>query len=271
MYPYNFKPQESGVKHNKVFIVMPFDDKYDAVFTNLIEPATKKANEILGFSEEMSLEAYRTKDDIRTTSGWINVLEYLFTSQIIIGVLTDYNPNVFYELGIAHATESITRQILIADNNHEPTFDTKDLIYYKYDPDNLSLSVEPLAAKIADAIKWHKIEEERLIQKARRFISPFGLDVAIIYGKNKNFHIHKDKEDEYGYGKEAYEKHFKGLENLCQNGLVGLNTKTVSDDFSMHIEYSYYWTNLGNDLLFSLKIIDEKELNDRRVKMPESF
>jgi hypothetical protein len=220
----------------------------------------------------MSLEAYRTKDDIRTTSGWINVLEYLFTSQIIIGVLTDYNPNVFYELGIAHATEPITRQILIADNNHEPTFDTKDLIYYKYDPDNLSLSVEPLAAKLADAIKWYKIEEEGLIQKARRFISPFGLDIALKYGGNRNFHIHKEKEVEYIYGKETYEQHLKGLENLCQNGLTGLNTNPIkNNNTAVRIEYSYYWTNLGNDLLFSLKIIDEKELTDRRVKMPESF
>ncbi|MEW6410328.1 MAG: hypothetical protein AB1488_09515 [Nitrospirota bacterium] len=274
MYPYNFKPQEAGIKHNKVFVVMPFDEKYDALFTSLIEPATKKANEILGFSGEMSLEAYRTKDDIRTTSGWINVLEYLFTSQIIIGVLTDYNPNVFYELGIAHATEPITRQILIADKNHEPTFDTKDLIYYKYDSDNLNLSIEPLAAKVADAINWYKIEEERVIQKTRRFISPYGLDVTVKYGKQKNFHLHMDKADEYEstYGKGAFEKHLKGLENLCQHGLLGLNTKTIKSDGSgVHIEYSYYWTNLGNDLLFYLKIIDEKELKDRRVRMPESF
>ena len=274
MYPYNFKPQETGIKHNEVFIVMPFDKKYDVIFSNLIDPATKKANEILGFTGEMSLKAYRTKDDIRTTSGWINVLEHLFTAQIIIGVLTSYNPNVFYELGIAHATEPITRQILIADNVHKPTFDIKDLIYYEYDPDNLNLSVEPLAVKIADAIKWDKIEEERMIQKARRFISPYGLDVTVKYGKQRNFHLHMDKAEEYEstYGKGAFEKHLKGLENLCQNGLIGLNTKTIkSDDTGVHIEYSYYWTNLGNDVLYFLKIIDEKDLKDRRAEIPESF
>jgi len=274
MYPYNFIPRETGIRHSEVFVVMPFDEKYDAVFSNLIEPATKKANEMLNLYGEMSLKAYRTKDDIRTTSGWINVLEHLLTAQIVIGVLTDYNPNVFYELGIAHATEPMTRQILIADKNHEPTFDTKDLIYYKYDPDNLNLSVEPLAAKIADAISWYKIEEERIIQKARRFISPYGLDVTVKYGKHKNFHLHMDKADEYesSHGKGTFEKHLRGLENLCQNGLIGLNTKTIkSGDTGVHIEYSYYWTNLGNDVLYFLKVIDEKELIDRRIKIPESF
>ena len=52
------------------------------------------------------------------------------TAQIVLGVLTDDNPNVFYELGIAHATQPITRQILIAENGYKPRFDTKDLIYY---------------------------------------------------------------------------------------------------------------------------------------------
>jgi len=274
MYPYNFKPQETGIKHNKVFVVMPFDEKYDAIFISLIEPATKKANEMLGFSGEISLEAYRTKDDIRTTSGWINVLEYLFTSQIIIGVLTDYNPNVFYELGIAHATEPITRQILIADKNHEPTFDTKDIIYYKYDPDNLNLSIEPLAVKIADAIKWHKIEEEKIIQKARRLISPYGLLVVVNYGKQENINFRLDNADEYEskHGKGAFEKHLRGLENLCQNGLLGLNTRPIKiDNTGIVIEYSYYWTHLGNDILFYLEIIGEKELKDRRGKPPKSF
>ncbi len=83
-----------------------------------------------------------------------------------------------------------------------------------------------------------------------------------------------DKADEYEstHGKGAFEKHLKGLENLCQNGLIGLNTKTIeSDNTGVYIEYSYYWTNLGNDVLRFLQIIDEKELIDRRSKIPESF
>lgn len=272
MYPYNFKPQETGIRHTEIFVVMPFDKKYDAIFSNLIEPATQKANELLGLSVEMFLKAYRTKDDIRTTSGWINVLEHLFTAQIIMGILTSYNPNVYYELGIAHATEPIARQILIADKNHKPTFDTKDLIYYQYDPNNLNLSVEPLAEKIKEAIDWYKLEEERVIQRVRRLISPFGLDVIMLYGKDNNFHLHRNKtEYESKYGDGTFELHLRGLENLCQNGLIGLNTKTEESERGIQIEYSYYWTNLGNDVLHSLEIIAVEELKNRRTKIPSSF
>jgi hypothetical protein len=274
MYPYDFKPQEIGIRHNEIFIVMPFAQECDDVFFSLIEPSIKKANENLGFSGTKSLKSYRTKEDIRTTSGWINILEHLFTAQIILGVLTSNNANVFYELGIAHATQPITKQILIANKGYERTFDTKDLIYYEYDFENLSQSVEPLALKIADSINWHNIEKERTIQKVRRFITPYGLDVTVLYGKKRNFHLHKGEKDTYEikYGKGTYENHLRGLENLCQNGLIGLNTKTLqSDKTGVHIEYSYYWTGLGNDILLFLKIIDEEEVRKRESQVPESF
>lgn len=271
MYPYNFKPQETGINHNEIFVAMPFYQEYDDIYFKLIEPATNKANEMLGLSKEMFLKPYRTKEDVRTTSGWINILEHLFTAQIILGVLTSNNANVFYELGIAHATQPITKQILIANKGYERVFDTQDLIYYEYDPDNLALSIDPLASRITDAIKVYKIEEERMIQKTRRLISPYGLEVIMKYGRTRNFHICVDKyrsESE----KIAYEKHQRGLENLCQHYLLGLNTKLLkSDDEGIKIEYSYYWTNLGNDVLYTLEIIDKNELERRRKEIPESF
>jgi len=89
---------------------------------------------LLQYTGNQKLMSYRTKDDIRMTSGWINVLEHLLTAQVVIGVLTDDKPNVFYELGIAHATEPITRQILIA-NKVTSQIRHEDLIYYEYESD----------------------------------------------------------------------------------------------------------------------------------------
>ena len=168
MYPYDFKPKTNGINHREIFVVMPFDTDYNPVFNNLIKPATTKANKILGINDiKMSLYPYRTMDDIRTTSGWINVLEHLVTAQIIIGVLTSKNANVFYELGIAHATQPITRQILLANQGYEQTFDTKDLIYFEYNKSKLKDDIKPLSEKIAEAIKLYKIEHEKMIIQAR--------------------------------------------------------------------------------------------------------
>ena len=85
MYAYGFKPTHKGIDHGLIFVAMPFNEKYDVIFNDLIQPATIEANKKLSFSLR---PPFRTKDDIRTKSGWINVLEHLSTAQIVIGVLT---------------------------------------------------------------------------------------------------------------------------------------------------------------------------------------
>ena len=102
MYPYNFEPRLKGLNPEEVFVVMPFDSNYNNVYKDLITIAAERAGNNLG----RPLRAYRTKDEPRTVSGWIEVLEHLYTAQIVVGVLTmkTYG-NVNYELGIAHATQ----------------------------------------------------------------------------------------------------------------------------------------------------------------------
>lgn len=122
MYPYNFEPSNKGLNPEEIFVVMPFDSKYDDVFNILI----KKATAHVAAERGITLEPFRTKQDRRTLSGWIHVLEHLYPAQIVLGVLTEeINGNVFYELGIAHATQPLSRQVLIAEENYTARFDTK--------------------------------------------------------------------------------------------------------------------------------------------------
>ena len=277
MYPYKFKPEQPGIRHTEIFVAMPFDSKYNAIYENLICPAAVEANKTLELPEKQHLKPFITKDDIRTTSGWINVLEHLIPARIVIGVLTSpHNGNVFYELGIAHALQPISRQILIAEEGYERTFDTKDLIYYNYDQDDLKGSIVPLSKRIVDAYRTYKIEEERIIRQYRRALTPYALEVCMIHGKNRNFAIAQDAagrakyEDEFGCG--AYDRYIKGLDLLCRRALVGLNHKTLrSDDSGVLMENSYYWTSLGNDVLHFLEIIDGTVLMKRREEMPPLF
>ena len=91
MYPYEFNPNLRGLNPEEVFVVMPFAPMYDAIYTELAEPAVRAA----GASLQRSLRAYRTKGDLRTTSGWIQVMEHLYTAQVVLGVLTGtVNANV---------------------------------------------------------------------------------------------------------------------------------------------------------------------------------
>ena len=86
MYPYDFTPKDSGINHREVFVAMSFEARYDPIYSDLIKDAVAKVNEILKYNPDDGLYPYRTKDDIRTVSGWINVLEHLKRAQIVLGV-----------------------------------------------------------------------------------------------------------------------------------------------------------------------------------------
>jgi hypothetical protein len=161
MYAFDFVTKARGIDHTLIFVAMPFDNKYNTIYNDLIIPAIDRTNIKLNNKGALLLKPFRTKDDIRTTSGWINVLEHLNVAQIVIGVMTDNNQNVFYEMGIAHATQQIARQILIANKGYERSFDTKDLIYHEYDENMISNSIDALANKITDAIKTYNLELEK--------------------------------------------------------------------------------------------------------------
>ena len=222
MYPYEFRQKNFGINHREIFVVMPFQECYDDIFDDLIEPATKQANNELNYSDDNALKPYRTKDDIKTTSGWINILEHLNSAKIVLGVLTSDNPNVFYELGIAHATQPITRQILIANSDYNPRFNTKDLIFYNYDETKLVTSIAPLAQRIVDRIKSYQIEQQKSISQARMTIGPFDFEVIMHHGNVSHFSVKSDDlvwraiyEKQHGNG--AFEKHIAGITNLCNN------------------------------------------------------
>jgi len=282
MYPYNFKPKQKAINYREVFVVMPFGAQYDDMYDKLIVAATDKASDILSLSGGQRLVSYRSKDDIRLTSGWINVLEHLLTAQVVLGVLTDNNPNVFYELGIAHASEPITRQILIASKQYERQFDLKDLIYYEYEA-NVIDSIEPLAERIADAVKSYNIEEEKKISQARMLIGPYEFEILMTQGMKRNFVLHtsakgredyeKDLIDRFGEGhlKGAFERHVPAITSLCSHGLLGFHTSSESKDGQTMVYFSYHWTEPGNNLLYLMKLITREEMVARRDGMPPYF
>jgi len=273
MYPYNFRTNQKGINFREVFVAMPFADKYEIIYSSLIVPAIAKANEKLGFKGDQSLLPYRAKDDIHTRSGWINILEHLLTSQIVFGVLTGSNANVFYELGIAHATQPITRQILIAESGYEAKFDLKDLIYYEYH-EPLSECIDSLSEKIKDAIEWYKLSQEKKVHQARMLIGPYDFEVLMQHGRERCFAIHttKGKEEyEKKYGEGSFKKHISAITNLCHHGILGLDSSTQAIENGVNVSFSYHWTNLGNCILETMKLIDMDEVKKRRAGIPWYF
>lgn len=277
MYPYAFSPSHKGLNPEEVFVVMPFKNEYDQIFADLISPAVDSAAKSL----KRTLKAYRTKGDLRTTSGWIEVMEHLYTAQVVLGVLTEHvNANVQYEIGIAHATQPIRRQVLIAEETYEPAFDTKDLIFMKYSPSSPVDSITGLADRIQTALQEWDVEQEAIIRHAIAKITPFEFEFIMQWARRRNFPVTTSGSGPDDYEREVaqvhgsdikymqglFQRHCDAMGRLQLSGLLGLNTFTHPD--TKVIEFSYYWTDLGNLVLLRLGVIDQPERLLRYERMP---
>ncbi len=290
MYPYDFRPRQLGINFREVFVVIPYEDQFNVLYDQLIVKAVEKANEFLGLSGQQTLYAKRAVDDAGTTSGWLNVLEHLYTAQVVLGVLTGRNANVYYELGIAHATQQIQRQVLLLDSTQQPPFDLKDLIHFDYDPQALALGVVPFAKKIADAVAAFKIEDERRISKARMICGPYEFEIMMDWGEHPNLPMHTSPQgrldyeriirEKHGgdenYSRGSFERHVVAITNLCQLGLLGFNTAPPEylekdNQTILYVGFSYHWTDLGNCVLNLIGKIGRHEVKRRRANLPLHF
>ena len=104
----------------KVFVITPFADKMCSVY----EKHIKSVCEELGYSCMRGDEVDRFDVVIHDVWNLIN------NAEIIICDCTGKNPNVFYELGIAHAVGK--RVICITQNEEDIPFDIRQFRYLVY-------------------------------------------------------------------------------------------------------------------------------------------
>lgn len=101
-----------------VFFIMPFDDNYLALFERLKETHLEKLN----FTHAGDLDNQR--------NILHDIVEGISTSDIVIADLTGLNPNVFYELGLAHAMNK--KVIIITQDISELPFDLQSYRAIQY-------------------------------------------------------------------------------------------------------------------------------------------
>ena len=80
------------------FVLMPFDEEFDPVYSEFIKPVLEGAG--LDVSRADNIESQQ--NILRDVMGGIG------RSDLIIADLTTSNPNVYYELGVAHASRKPT-------------------------------------------------------------------------------------------------------------------------------------------------------------------
>src|SRR5947207_6941739 len=118
------KKISKGVKSehgDTCFVMMPFADPIGGYYKAIYESAITKAG----------LRPVRADDEIFATGKIIDqVWSGITAAKVLVAELTGRNPNVFYELGLAHALNKPV--VLISSNQDDVPFDLQHIrvIYY---------------------------------------------------------------------------------------------------------------------------------------------
>ena len=108
------------MKKSKVFALMPFANKYNDVYRlGIKEPL-----------EKMGLICERA-DEIQFSGDILNqIIVSINKADLIVADMTGNNPNVFYEVGYAHALKKET--ILITEDSENIFFDLHGINHVVY-------------------------------------------------------------------------------------------------------------------------------------------
>lgn len=127
IYPRQFNNSDLRLHSDTCFVIMPFSD--DLSNTYLV---------IDSVASTMHIKCTRA-DKISTTSEPIlsKICTQISQAYFIIVDITDLNPNVFYELGIAHVLRDANKVLIIKDEATVCPSDIRHLHYYAYSRSNL--------------------------------------------------------------------------------------------------------------------------------------
>jgi hypothetical protein len=104
------------------FVMMPFGSWFDRYYLEIYVPAIKEAG----------LEPCRADELFSTGSVVEQIWEQINKSRVLLADLTDKNPNVFYELGLAHAANKPV--VFTSAKIDDVPFDLRHLRVIVYEP-----------------------------------------------------------------------------------------------------------------------------------------
>jgi len=109
-------------KKPKAFVLMPFDEGFDDIYEGVIVPPLTAA----GY-------------EVARADSWLDqhqilkgVVEGIASAKLVVADLTGLNPNVFYELGIAHGLQIPT--VVITQSMESVPFDLRPYRVEQYSP-----------------------------------------------------------------------------------------------------------------------------------------
>lgn len=139
---------------------MPFRAPFDDIYHQLIKPTI----------QAMGISILRADEIYNTASVIDDLFDKLEESDFIIADLTDRNPNVAYELGLAHALEKPV--IIIAQELTDIPFDLRHLRIIIYDMFKDYNWRENLSTRLIETIRYISTNPRKSLAWEKRMDSP---------------------------------------------------------------------------------------------------
>jgi hypothetical protein len=159
------------------FVIMPFGQPFDRYYLNIFVPAITA----------VGLKPLRADSIFSPSTIMADVWQFTRQAVVVLADVTGKNPNVFYELGLAHAAG---KPVVIVTNGLEDVpFDLKGLRVIEYDKQDESWGTT-LKENIIAAIKATLDDPERAVpaifldhqvSKSAKEIDPISLQLRQIY------------------------------------------------------------------------------------------
>lgn len=147
-------------RKQEIFVGMPFSTQFESRWKEIFVPA------IVSFS----LKPYRTKEILVSNSITIDILNGINRAKFLLFDISDEkgkpNPNVMYELGIAHAARLPEEVIVLRDNiSKSDTFDISHIRWHTFSPNETEKSITKIKKLIKNAGKEIDLIKDRLVIK----------------------------------------------------------------------------------------------------------
>lgn len=115
-----FRGRDFLVENDLCFVLMPFREPFLRLYQEQVKPTL----------EGIGLRVTKSNDLFTPTVIVEDIWEYINRARFLLADVTGKNPNVFYELGIAHTVGK--EVIILTQNEDDIPFDLRHLRYFTY-------------------------------------------------------------------------------------------------------------------------------------------
>jgi hypothetical protein len=123
---YNLGLDSSQTQNKNAFVILPFQEPFLVVYEKAVKPALTDLGCVVAKA-----------DDVKTVDSIINIiLSQITQARFLVADVTYRNPNVFYEIGYAHAVGK--KVILLSQSAEDLPFDLRHWRHIIYDPNSIN-------------------------------------------------------------------------------------------------------------------------------------